>query len=254
MRAFLIAVLASCTTVQAIEPCAVEKQNYESSNNAIAASTVQLVEIRTALLSEKENHDSILQVNVKEAEARLYNSSQTLLQETDLLNLLNLSRPQVIRLAEALPRLSAFAALPEHASSALAINQVLQAQKASLDSEAVGDLQALIQVIRALEKSSRGWRQLVGSEPVHSLEQALEKVQLTHANLSATVSGGSSILAVNKGRITEAQNAVNASLTLRREKENQLLDLERRISLLRQKLPEQKAALHTCTRRAQFGE
>ncbi len=255
MRVFLVfALLGLGNTVQAIEPCAAEKRVYESANDLIAATTVQIMELKSLLNTEQENRESILIINVKDAEARMLSTSQSLLQETELLQLLTTSRAQVDRLAAALPRLIMFSQLPEHASTAVAINQVLQAHKNSLDSEAVSDIQTLVQVIRALERTARNWRTLNGGEPVQSLDMAIEKVRLFHMNLNESVGGGPEAFAANRRRIVDTQNAVARSLAERREKEAQLADLERHMALLKQNLPKQKAALHACTRRAQFGD
>ncbi len=258
MRIVLLALAVGSAAVSAasprIEPCAAEKKVVEDTNNAIADSTTQALELRSFLLTEKESREGRLSQNLQQAESRLFQSSQTLLQETQLLQTLVSARPRLDRLQAALPRLKAFAVLPDQASPAAAVSEVLRQQESSLDSEAVADLKTLIQIIRTLEKSSRNWRTLIGAEPPGALDELLEKVLTSHENLNEAVMNGPALLAAQKKQLSDAQNQVQGSLAARREKEAQLAELDRRLSLLRQNLPAQKAALHSCTRRAHFGE
>ncbi len=257
MRKFMLALTVWSGAVQAapsIEPCAAEKKVVEDTNDAIAASTTQTLELRSFLMTERENREGRLNQNLQQAEGRLFQSSQTLLQETQLLQTLVSARPQLERLQAASPRLKAFETLPPQPSQAAGVAEILRHQQSAMDGEAVSDLQVLIQIVRTLEKSSRTWRTVIGGKRPDSLDELLEMVFTSHESLNETVMNGPTRLATNKKALNEAQNLIHSSLADRRDKETQLAELERRLNQLRQNLPVQKAALHSCTRRAHFGE
>lgn len=255
MRLLCIALLALYAVPgSATQPCEVERNILEKTNNTIAEGLTRLLELRTTLVSEQENREGLLTNNLKNAELRMLGASQTLLQESQLLQLLADSRPQLQRLGEAVPRLTVFERLPEQPSVAGALMQILTIERAALDSEAVGDLQTLIQVVRALEKTSRNWRALVGNDPPTSLKSTLERVSFIYQALTETVTQGPVTIAQGKQLMNEAQTAVANSLAFSHSKETELSNLERHLSSLKQNLPAQKATLNACTRRAQFGE
>lgn len=243
-------------TVEAatIEPCAAEKMRVESTHDAIAESTTRTLEIRSELLSDQEQNRKRLLANLEQAEDRFRLSNQTLLQESALLQTLLRARTRLDRLEAAAPRLAAFQHLPLRPSTAVALAEVLRMQRSSLDSEAVSDMQILIETVRMLEGSSRNWRTQVGQEMPESLTTVLEFVFLQQDRLNESVMNGPKYLAGHKLKVTEAQNALAEATVARRFKEQELNELERRLNLLRQNLSPQKAALRSCTHRAQFGE
>ena len=248
-----------------ISPCFAETQAYEFTNDQVAASLTQLLELRSQITTENDRRSDLLIPGLGEVESRSDAANKAILQETQLITLINNSRALLERLTAASDQLAAFDGVltgymitSPGASFSNALRLVGDARQTTLDKEIYWDLQLLTRLVRTLE-SSRSWieqmTELREQAPLSGtlLVPALRRIFLTQEILQLSLPSRSAQLSSTKQKVNEAQGKIESSDLRQKDFEQRLTSMQKRIESLRQMQPEQKSKLHSCMHRVQFG-
>ncbi len=246
-------------------PCLIEKQAYESTNDQVALSLTQLVELRSQIATENDRRGDLLGPGLKEVESRSDAANKAVLQETQLLTQIHDNRTLLERLNASATRLAVFDGVltgymitTPATSFSNSLRIVGDARQSTLDKETYLDLQQLTRLVRTLE-SSRSWIEQMtelreqAPETGTLLIPALHKIALTQEILQQSLPSRSAQLSSTKVSVNEAQAKFETSQARQRDFEDRLSAMQKRIEALKKLQPVQKSQLHSCMHRVQFG-